>query len=100
MRLTLVLCGSLLLAFSGPARALDPVGVDDDLNLRTAGLPSDGPGLLAFFKNRTASQAEPERISKLIAALADKDEAARRQAYQELAGLGPLAVPALRAAAN
>src|SRR6266436_5140434 len=101
MRSHLVLCGAvLLLAICRPGLALDPVGLDDDLNLRTAGLPTDGPGLIAFFKNRTATQVEADRLTKLIEALGDNDQDKRTKAYQELAGLGPLAVPALRAAAN
>jgi HEAT repeat protein len=101
MRLHLVLFSAvLLLAGSRSTRALDPVGLDDDLSLRTAGLPADGPGLIAFFKNRTATQVEADHLAKLIEALGDRDEGKRTKAYQELAGLGPLAVPALRAAAN
>ncbi len=101
MRSHLVLCGAvLLLALNRPALALDPVGLDDDLSLRTAGLPTDGPGLVAFFKHRTATEVEAKHLDKLIETLADKDENKRLKAYQELAGLGPLAIPALRAAAN
>src|SRR5437867_3964750 len=100
MRLTFFLCGLLVLLASRPAPAADAGGIDDELSLRSAGLPSDGPGLLAFFKNRTATHVEEEKLNKLIEALGDKDETARSKAFQELAGLGPIAVPALRTVVN
>src|SRR5262249_20418050 len=59
-----------------------------------------GPGLLAFFKARTTTAVDAEKVSKLVEALADRDEDVRMQAYRDLVGLGPVAVPALRAAAN
>lgn len=90
-----------LLALTTPAvQGQENPGLEDEVQLRAAGLPTDGPGLLAFFKNRTAAGAEEEKLGKLIAALGGKEEAPRKAAYQELVGLGPLAVPALRVALN
>src|SRR5437016_3855554 len=100
MRLTSILCGIAILLMGQRALAAEGPGIDDELMLRSAGLPSDGPGLLAFFKNRTATSVEEEKLNKLIEGLGAKDEAARSKAFQELAGLGPLAVPALRGVVN
>ena len=58
MRLTFFLCGLVILTGGEAVRGADSAGLDDELALRAAGLPSDGPGLLAFFKNRTATQLQ------------------------------------------
>ena len=90
--------GLLVAVAFSPLLAADNAGFDDELSLRSLGLSADGPDLVAFFKNRTATQADAEKLSKLIDGLRDKDRDARRKAFQELAGLGALAVPSLRAA--
>src|SRR5262245_3861142 len=90
---------TLALLLAGSLRA-DTANFDDDLNLRALGISADGPALVAFIRNRTATEVESARLTKLIEALGGKDQEKRRKAFEELAGLGPLAVPSLRAAAN
>src|SRR5262245_44504579 len=90
-----------LLTFAAlPATAQDNDHFADELRLKSAGFPIVAPGLLAFFKARTTTTVEADRLAKLVEALGDKDEGTRMKAYRELIGLGPIAVPALRVAAN
>src|SRR5262249_942792 len=90
-----------LLTFAAlPATAQQADPFPDELRLKSAGLPIDGPGLIAFFKARTTTTVDADQVSKLVEALDDKNEDVRMQAYRALVGLGPVAVPALRAAVN
>src|SRR5437899_2972479 len=99
MRFFFVIMISLLFA-ARPATAQDSDQFADELRLKSAGLPNDGPGLSAFFKARTATSVDADKLAKLVEGLADKDEEVRQKAYRDLVGLGPLAVPALRGAVN
>jgi HEAT repeat protein len=93
-------CAALLLggALSAPAQEVDEAA--DVLKLQTAGLPTDGPGLLAFFRQRTRESVAPDKLKELIGKLGDKDKDERARAARELVGLGPLAVPSLRLAVS
>jgi HEAT repeat protein len=73
---------------------------EDERTLQSAGLPSDGPALLAFFHARSRADVEPHRLQILLEQLASHSNQERNLATAELLGLGPLAVPALRRAAN
>lgn len=74
----------LLLAVSLRAEDLSP----DLAALRAAREPTDGPGLLAFFKRRTISEAVRERIAGMIQRLGDDDYATREKATRDLVDLG------------
>jgi HEAT repeat protein len=79
---------------------------DDDLlaadrgTLRSAGLPADGPGLLAFLRLRSKENVERGEVAALVERLAAPQGAERARAVAELIGIGPAAVPALRALAR
>jgi HEAT repeat protein len=73
------------------------VGRDENL-LRSVGISTDGPGLLAFFRLRSRGEVKPERLAALIEQLGDKKAAVAQKASGELAAIGAPAIPALRQA--
>src|SRR5579883_386261 len=75
-------------------------GPDDDETLHTAGLETDGPSLLAFFHARSRADIDPNRLRVLLGQLTSSSHQERSLATAEFLGLGPLAVPTLRRAAN
>src|SRR5262249_46223025 len=66
--------------------------------LKDAGLPTDGPGLLDFFRKRTLSNADQEKLQTLVRQLGDDTFRAREQATRELVKIGRAALPFLRPA--
>jgi HEAT repeat protein len=68
--------------------------------LQSAGLTSDGATLLEFFRTRSKAQADGEKLQGLVRQFAADAGPERIQATTELISWGPLAVPALRPAAN
>jgi HEAT repeat protein len=81
------------------AAALSPCAADsaqDEQVLREAHIATDGPELLAFFKQRTlGGLADENRLGALIKQLGDDDFAKREDATQQLVALGQRARPAL-----
>jgi HEAT repeat protein/outer membrane protein assembly factor BamB len=75
-------------------------GTDDEETLHTAGLETDGPSLLAFFNARSRADIDPDRLRVLLGQLTSSSHQERSLATAEFLGLGPLAVPTLRRAAN
>jgi HEAT repeat protein len=75
-------------------------GPDDDETLHTAGLETDSPSLLAFFHARSRADVDPNRLRVLLGQLTSSSNQERSLATAEFLGLGPLAVPTLRRAAN
>ena len=73
---------------------------DDERTLQSAGLATDGRALLAFFRARAAAGVETEPMRVLLRRFASPSNQERSVATAELLGLGPLAVPTLRRAAN
>ncbi len=98
-RILLVLCAAVLAPLAGWAAEGDAL-LNDELTVKSAGLPVDGAGLLEFFRLRTRGEVAPDRLAALIEQLGAKDGAAREKAAAELTAIGPPAVPALRAAAK
>ncbi len=88
-----------LLVASFSARAESSVA-EDEQTLREAGLPADGPSLLAFFHARARTSIDPDRARVLARQVEADDRAEREAATVELLGLGPLALPIVRQAAN
>jgi len=83
------------------ARPADVEGVlADEVLLQKAGLPSHGPGLLDFFRRRSAATATAEQLARLIEQLGAAAPGDRDRAGAELVALGPIAVPLLRQAAR
>ncbi|HEY7327491.1 MAG TPA: HEAT repeat domain-containing protein [Gemmataceae bacterium] len=70
----------------------------DESTLKAAGIPTDGPGLVAYFKQRTITVSNAERIKQLVRQLGDDDFKAREEASRHLMMLGPRARPFLQAA--
>src|SRR5262249_47604115 len=68
----------------------------DEQQLREARIATDGPGLLAFFQQRTVGGlADEKRLRALVQQLGDDDFAKREDATQQLVALGQRARPAL-----
>lgn len=82
------------------ALAADPAPPQEvDLKtLAAAGVPSDGPGLVEFFRRRTAAVNDRERISGLIRQLGDDAYVVRERAAAALVEIGLPAVQPLRQA--
>jgi HEAT repeat protein len=70
----------------------------DEQVLRTAGLSSDGPDLIEFFRGRTLAETDGERLAVLIGKLGSPSAAERDRATGELVTLGAPATPLLRQA--
>jgi HEAT repeat protein len=70
----------------------------DEALLRSLGVPTDGSGLLAFFRTRSQERVKPERVAALIEQLGDRSPIVAQRAVGELAAIGPAAIPALRQA--
>src|SRR5262245_36164454 len=86
--------GALLLAVA-TAAAPPP----DDQLLNQAQIPTDGPGLVADFRQRTVADNDRQRIESLIERLGDPVYAVRERATAELIACGLPAVTLLRRAA-
>jgi HEAT repeats/PQQ-like domain len=86
----------LLLAAAPPV--VDPELQEAEQILRAAGLNCDGPALLRFWRERTPSPAQRDRIVRLVDQLGDNDYDVRQTASRDLAALGPIAIPFLNSA--
>jgi HEAT repeat protein/outer membrane protein assembly factor BamB len=92
----------LALLAATPAAEPEP---DPDLayaekSLRGAGVGTDGPSLLRFFRDRTLSPEQRAGLAHAVSALADPSWAAREQASADLVRAGRSARALLRAAAS
>ena len=79
-----------------PAFAQD---LDEDA-VKKSGLPTDGPSLLEFLRQRSRETADKDELAPFIKDLASTDPKIADQAAGALVIRGPLAIPALRRAAN
>lgn len=70
---------------------------DDNKTLQQAGVGSDGPALLDFFRRRTV-RADRQQVLVLIRQLGSRSFATRERASVTLTAFGALAVPRLRQA--
>jgi HEAT repeat protein len=85
---------SLFLAV--PARADDA----DEAAVKAAGLPTDPAALVEFVKQRSRETVEKDELAPLLRDLGSPDPKVAEKAAAALIVRGPLAVPALRRAAN
>jgi HEAT repeat protein len=85
------LCSSVANSFGVEADA-------DEAALKAAGIPTDGPGLAAYFKKRTTAISDVARIKELVRQLGDDDFKMREEASRQLVMLGPRARPFLQTA--
>ncbi|HZT81773.1 MAG TPA: HEAT repeat domain-containing protein [Gemmataceae bacterium] len=98
VRFALLPAAALLLSAALPAADEPDALAADEQALRAAKLPTDGPGLLAFFKARTPSDADREKLAATVRRLGDESFEVREQATRELIARGRSAVPFLRPA--
>jgi hypothetical protein len=70
----------------------------DTSALKAAGIPTDGPGLTAYFKQRTVSVSHEAHIKELVRQLGDEEFKRREEASRQLVMIGPRARPFLQAA--
>ena len=88
-----------LLFSSRPLLADEPSpAAQDEKTLKEARVAVDGPGLLEFFRKRTLSNADQERIKKLVSELGDDSFEVRQNASAQLVAVGSPAVPFLKEA--
>src|SRR5262245_51724742 len=83
--------------FVAPAVAADD---QDEAPVKAAGLPTDGPGLLEFVKQRSREVADKDELAPLLKDLASPDPKVAEKAAAALVARGPLAVAGLRRAVN
>jgi HEAT repeat protein len=93
-----LLVGLLIAGSTAPAESTSDK--DDEQTLHSAGLSSDGAALLAFFHARARTDIDPDHLRLLLRQFAADTNQERSLATAEFLGLGPLAVPTLRRAAN
>jgi hypothetical protein len=97
---TLLAALALVLALqAGRAGPPAPDGLaEDEKLLRDAGLPTDGPGLARFFRDRTPSPGDRERLTALVGQLGSNVYGTREKATRRLTAAGERALPFLRPA--
>jgi hypothetical protein len=71
-----------------------------EATLKTAGLKTDGPALLDFFRNRTLSDADQKKLAALVRQLGADEFEERTRASEALTAAGRKAVPFLKSAVN
>lgn len=86
--------GALLLAVATAAES-----PSDEQLVKQAQIPSDGPGLVSYFRQRTVAGNDRQRIESLIERLGDPVYAVRERATTDLIASGLPAVTLLRRAA-
>src|SRR5262249_54072879 len=90
----LVLCSVALIPLPGRAESVS----EDEKVLRSAGVGSDGPSLLNFFRKRTLTEPDEQKLQALIQQLGRRSFPMRESASQELIRWGRPALPFTRAA--
>jgi hypothetical protein len=83
-----------------PARADGEETQADEEAVRGAGLETEGPALVDFFRKRTPGEKVRQNIETLVRALGSKSFRIRQNACKELVVLGPPALRLLREAAS
>src|SRR6516225_55312 len=94
-RFPLILLVAVPLSWAGTA-ADD--GAEQAKILKEAGIASDGPGLIKYFKTRTPSLGDQARYAALVRALGDKSFVVREKASKDLIAIGEPALPFLKKA--
>jgi hypothetical protein len=87
----------IVLGFAGSLQADEGTDQDEKL-LREARVATDSDGLLNFLRRRTPTDADREKIEKLIRRLGSEEFAEREQATTDLIARGPIALPFLNKA--
>src|SRR4051812_8974216 len=76
----------------------DPELVYAEKTLSTAGVPTDGPALLRFFRERTLTEEERARLADAVRQLGDDDFDVREKAAADPNRAGRRSLPLLRPA--
>jgi HEAT repeats/PQQ-like domain len=77
--------GFMVLVFqSSSAVRADEISQADEKQLKAAGVGTDGPALLSFFKERTLTEADLRKLTKLVQQLGDDSFKKRQQASRDL----------------
>src|SRR5260221_13575035 len=90
----LVAAGAALCSKAGDSQ---PGAVDEEV-LKDAGLGTDNKSLLEFFRRRTLTGNDQNKVACLIRQLGDESFQHRVSASSDLIGLGVIAIPYLRQA--
>jgi hypothetical protein len=100
MRHRIFLGLGVCLLVAGPAASArgEEAAARDEQALREAGIPADGPGLLAFFRNRTIDGGDEGRLKALVKQLGDDSFTLREQASRQLVSVGARAKKVLKEA--
>lgn len=94
-----VACLILIVGTAATAFAVDLAAADEEL-LKTAGINTDGPSLLEFFRKRTVDGTDADQIKQLIKDLGNEDFDVREAASGKLAAIGVRARSFLKEAVN
>jgi HEAT repeats len=92
--------GVLSLAFAPALVRGDERNPGDEAVLKAAGITSDGPSLLRFFHQRTATEADQERLAAEAKRLGADSFRERERATRELRAAGRSALPFVRPAVS
>jgi hypothetical protein len=92
-----------VLAVTATTGVVEPAPTGPDLayaekTLREAGVGTDGPALLAFFRRRTLSAADRQKLGATVRRLGAQGFAVRKKAFAELLHAGRPALPFLHRA--
>jgi len=93
--LIFLLAGSAALLGTRSLFAEDGTVLDEQF-LKARDIKTDGPGLLAFFRKRSLTEAEQQRLQTSIRQLGSEAFKARAQASNDIALIGPPALPFLK----
>ena len=89
---------AVLLAASRVGPPASPFPPPEEEQLRAKGLPTDGPGLLQFLRERLTNPADRARAAILVRQLGNRSYKVRVRATAELSAMSPAALPVLRGA--
>jgi hypothetical protein len=92
------LCVLLVLFAAGLSVLAQEPRPNDEPELKAAGVPSDGKGLLGYFRRRTLPDVDRAEVAKVIARLADDSFEFRQGASRALVAWGPAVLGMLRQA--
>ncbi len=78
----------ILLGATHSTRAAERAVLQDVALLKASGIATDGPGLVAFFRQRTRDRADETSIKTLIRRLGDDSFKIREKASKQLVTIG------------
>src|SRR5262249_42212382 len=88
----------LLVLTGARAAAPDPLLAQDEKLLRDGRVSPEGTALVAFFRERTLTEAQKARLADLVKKLGDESYDVRERAPADLVKAGRLALPLLKRA--